>query len=496
MGSAFRLKTSVLLGRLAFFGPLVLYIASLPPGVAYWDTGEMQTVPYILGIAHPTGFPVFTLVGWAFTHLFPFGQVAWRTGVMSAIAMALAARCVFSLARALGADAFASLGGALLFAVGAVAWTRGARAEVHSFAVALGAWALVCGVRFALEGRPRDASLAALAVGLGLANHPVAVLQIPGLLVLGYAGRRHLSGRTAGRIVAIVAACLCLYAYLPLRSHWVDAHHLDPTLALGVGPGRPYWNYDDPSTWSNFLTEVGGGQFDVGRGLGGVVSPLGYVLAAGSWVQGAAKESGLVALLAGLAGLVFTAVDAPLLALGVLLGGALAVPFVLNFHAESDVARYFLASYVVLAGFAAVGISRLAASAFGASDRRIAAAVALVFGIAIWRVASLDAGPIFALARDESATRYVDRVIARTPPNAVVIASWAYATPLAYAAYVEHRFGARIVETAWIGDDAAFIPIWARDRPVFAVTLAPPTVPGMRVVARDRLQPGIYELVR
>ncbi|HET6275000.1 MAG TPA: hypothetical protein VFE16_03575 [Candidatus Cybelea sp.] len=39
----------------AFVIPLALYVLSLDPDVGFWDTGEMNTVPYILGLAHPTG---------------------------------------------------------------------------------------------------------------------------------------------------------------------------------------------------------------------------------------------------------------------------------------------------------------------------------------------------------------------------------------------------------------------------------------------------------
>jgi len=53
--------TSGLLGWLALLGPLALFAFSLAPRVAFWEAGEMQTVPYILGIAHPTGFPLFVL---------------------------------------------------------------------------------------------------------------------------------------------------------------------------------------------------------------------------------------------------------------------------------------------------------------------------------------------------------------------------------------------------------------------------------------------------
>ena len=34
------------------------------PGVGFWDTGEFQAVPPILGTAHPTGYPTYVLLGW------------------------------------------------------------------------------------------------------------------------------------------------------------------------------------------------------------------------------------------------------------------------------------------------------------------------------------------------------------------------------------------------------------------------------------------------
>ncbi len=70
--------------------PLVLYIYSLSPFVQFSDAGEMQTVPYILGIAHPVGSPLFTMIGFLFSHFIPIGTVAWRISLMCAIAMIIA----------------------------------------------------------------------------------------------------------------------------------------------------------------------------------------------------------------------------------------------------------------------------------------------------------------------------------------------------------------------------------------------------------------------
>ena len=34
------------------------------PGIAFGDWGEMQTVPHVLGIAHPTGYPIYIVLSW------------------------------------------------------------------------------------------------------------------------------------------------------------------------------------------------------------------------------------------------------------------------------------------------------------------------------------------------------------------------------------------------------------------------------------------------
>ena len=40
-------------------------VLTMLPGVAYWDTGELQAVAPLLGTAHPTGFPTYVLsAGW------------------------------------------------------------------------------------------------------------------------------------------------------------------------------------------------------------------------------------------------------------------------------------------------------------------------------------------------------------------------------------------------------------------------------------------------
>ena len=47
------------------------------PGVGFWDTAEFQTIPPILGTAHPTGYPTYVILGWlASIALSPLGEAA------------------------------------------------------------------------------------------------------------------------------------------------------------------------------------------------------------------------------------------------------------------------------------------------------------------------------------------------------------------------------------------------------------------------------------
>lgn len=62
-----------------------VYVATLCPTVDFIDAGELATVVTTLGIAHPTGYPLFTLIGWIFAHL-PLGfRVIYTLNLMAAV---------------------------------------------------------------------------------------------------------------------------------------------------------------------------------------------------------------------------------------------------------------------------------------------------------------------------------------------------------------------------------------------------------------------------
>src|SRR5665811_2598033 len=69
----------------------VLYLLTLAPSVAMWDTGEYMAAVKVLGIPHPPGNPFFMLLGHAFASLPLPLSYGGRINIMAALASALSA---------------------------------------------------------------------------------------------------------------------------------------------------------------------------------------------------------------------------------------------------------------------------------------------------------------------------------------------------------------------------------------------------------------------
>jgi hypothetical protein len=474
---------------LAWALPFGVYAASAYRTVGFWDIGEMDTVPWILGIAHPTGFPAYVLGGWFFTHVVPIGTVAYRMGLFSGLAMSLAAWLV---ARIVNDEYDAPWTGtvcAWLFAFGDIVWTRATRAEVHSLSTLAIAATLYLALRWYTTGDTRAFLAGALTWAVGLATHPVAVLIAPGLLVLLLARVRTLRLQTLAAAVAICAISVAgFYAYLPLRSAYVTAHSLDPTRKLSLAPGRPFWDYDHPATRAGFVAEVTGSDFDVEGGVKSIVSSAIYVNESPRYFMLFVKEFTPFGAALVIFGIGAAFARNRIRAAALLLASFASIPFALGFTEEGDPNRYFLTSYVAAAIFAGDG-----AMWFVAQQRRwrwIAPMMIAIFaGLLFYNDRTVLGQP-----NDNRASAMVDRVLELTPPDAIVVSSWSNATPLAYAAYVERRTDGRTIDAAWVGDDAQAIPGWMKTRPVYQIG---PTYGEVRGYHFEMIstQPEMYRLV-
>ena len=67
------------------------YFLTVAPDVTLEDSGELATGSFYAGVPHPPGYPLWSVVTYLFTKLFPVGNIAYRVAVASAVAGALAA---------------------------------------------------------------------------------------------------------------------------------------------------------------------------------------------------------------------------------------------------------------------------------------------------------------------------------------------------------------------------------------------------------------------
>src|SRR5947208_5437584 len=85
------------LGVAVFAAALLLYVRTLAPSVLPGDYAEFQMCAAVLGVPHPTGYPLYILLGKLFT-LLPVGDVAYRVNLSSAMYMAGAAALLYASA--------------------------------------------------------------------------------------------------------------------------------------------------------------------------------------------------------------------------------------------------------------------------------------------------------------------------------------------------------------------------------------------------------------
>jgi hypothetical protein len=235
-----------------------LYLRTLAPDMLSGDTGEFQFAAWRLGLAHPTGYPLYLMLGWLWQHAFALFGVspAWSLNAMSALAAAVGAALLYLCVAQWTPPPSARRRMAALYSsiwlVGNLTyWSQALIAEVYALHVVLMLALLLAMQR--LVAMPTVARLLvfALLAGLSLAHHALTLLWLPALLLYWLLANRNwrqipLSGWLLA--LAVGALPLLLYAYIPLRagpeaSPWYHQRLGDGTLELYSGGWNAFWTF-------------------------------------------------------------------------------------------------------------------------------------------------------------------------------------------------------------------------------------------------------------
>lgn len=220
----------------------LVYLFTLSPSVYLGDSGELTAAAFCLGVPHPSGYPVYTLLGKLFC-LLPFGNAGFRMNLMSAVLAVLTLGIVYSLIFRMTASRLSGLSGAGILAFTSVFWWQTVAAEVytlHCLFVALMFWLLW---KWDAERELYILVLFSWITGLSFGNHLQTVMLAPAVFFLILSGdhRALTQGKRFTLLSLFFVAALLVYLYLPVRT--------------GAGAAI-HWG--DPDTWDRFWAHVSG----------------------------------------------------------------------------------------------------------------------------------------------------------------------------------------------------------------------------------------------
>jgi len=335
---------------------MALYWRTLAPSVVtiFDDSLEFQLVCPTLGISHPTGYPLYTLLG-KFFALIPIGDAAYRVNLLSAFFAALTVVVTYLIVHKLTEDSLSAFLASLTIAVSPVFWSQAIIAEVYSLNAFFTALVVYLLLGWGADRRQRPAVgpvsisalpnsllLAALVYGLSLTHHRLMLLLAPAMALFVWLTERPPRSwricnppplKLVSKLILLFLAPLLLYAYIPLRGLYTSS--LDGT----------YQN-----TWSGFLHHVTASGYNVFI----TGNPLAQSRPLSFYCQLLVSQFGLVGVALGLVGLLVSMrKPRPSALLGVAF--ALNAAFVLTYRV-ADIEVFAIPVFLLYAIWIGIGV--------------------------------------------------------------------------------------------------------------------------------------------
>ena len=269
----------------AFF-VLIIYMFTLAPSVVQIDSGELAAVQATLGIAHPTGYPLFTMIGYLFSLIpLPFTKIL-QLNILAAIYCS-AAVGVFTFTIKYSLDnisvfkkkisekelskkekkkfkdpsvtekqieipenlkLLASVFGGLILAFSRTFWFQSTSVEVYSLHLLLITLIILFLLKAYIKSFENDKItnwlLFSFFLALGFTNHLTTLMILPGTAYLYFSRYKFTSAsfkKLAMMILLFTVVLFVVYSYLPLRASQ-----------------NPIINWGNPFDWEKIYRHVTG----------------------------------------------------------------------------------------------------------------------------------------------------------------------------------------------------------------------------------------------
>lgn len=387
---------------LLFLTVFAVYMFTLAPSVVQIDSGELAAVQATLGIAHPTGYPLFTLFGYLFLKIpLPLRAIT-QLNVLASLWCALGAM-MFALSVKLILDnlqAFAAirnkpeekkskkskakqkntltvqaeyepdnkvktsislLSGAML-AFSETFWLQSVSVEVYSLHILLIISSIYCLINAWLkeEFNLKSWLIFAGVLALSFSNHMTTLLILPAaayLYFLKYGFNKNSFKNIALMLSVFIAVLLLFYAYLPLRASQ-----------------NPAINWGNPVDFESIKRHISGRQYQVWITFFSESAKKQF----GYFAQTLLGEFAYIGFFPIILGIFFSFKNSrKLFVLSVILFFSTLL-YAINYDIN-DIDSYFLLAYIALGLFAALGFLNM----FKALDRNFRVPVSIAAAIVL-----------------------------------------------------------------------------------------------------------------
>ncbi|MFH0775878.1 MAG: DUF2723 domain-containing protein [bacterium] len=236
-----------LAGLFVFFVSYSVYLLILPSTVTFGDSGDFITSAYVLGIPHPSGYPLYTLINHLFSYI-PISNIGMRITLSSAIFASLASTFLYFLLLKLSVSLIFSISAALSFSF---SWTF-FRVASYSKPYAMYAFFSILIILLLIlwqesinpkskTQNPKSKNyffLFSFILGLSFTNHNLMTTLVPGILLFIFMVNKRVFSNTKLLINGfwLFFLGLSVFLYLPIRAFQ-----------------HPPIDWANPTTLSNFI---------------------------------------------------------------------------------------------------------------------------------------------------------------------------------------------------------------------------------------------------
>jgi hypothetical protein len=398
------------------------------------DTTKFEYLGLVLGTAHPPGYPLYTMLNAVFVRVVPFGSLALRANLLSAVFAMLACVVAVRILRELGVPRVLAAGGATALGLLPALWRQAVVAEVYSLTTLFVAAVLACVLIFERTGQKGWLRAGVLGFALSFAHATSNVLLMPGLLLYLAVRRPKWLLRPRELLTLLPAAALLAlapYAYLPWRTAVGGVTWLETRVT------------DLPSLWA----AISGARFG-GRMFAIPPEEMVFDRLPQLW-EAALDELGPLLAVSAL-GLVVLVWKRPLIGAVTAVWAICTAVFALGYRV-GDWQTFLLPTWLMLALWSIVGLARCVAAA---GVRAPAAAIVVAVALPL---TALITGYSDANRRGPDPQRGVDAAIATVPDNSLIFTR-NYET--------RHRFTYRLLpdglgarRNVWAAKGAIYAPV-------------------------------------